>query len=98
MSTQNHTIGPWVYSPAVACVFVEAPHKHCPQICTLPAFAPENTTNGALIAAAPELLEALEDAAFILRMAGKIAGPMQDSFKRSAEDAAKVIAKAQGKP
>jgi uncharacterized protein Yka (UPF0111/DUF47 family) len=49
-----------------------------------------------LIASAPELLEALEDAAFLMRMAAKIAGPMQDSFKRSAEDAAKAISKAEG--
>ena len=44
----------------------------------------------------PDLIEALEDAAFLMRMAAKIAGPMQDSFKRSAEDAAKALAKAEG--
>ena len=47
--------------------------------------------------AAPDLLEALEDAAFLMRMAAKIAGPMQDSFKRSAEDAARALAKAEGR-
>lgn len=47
--------------------------------------------------AAPDLLEALEDAAFLMRMAAKIAGPMQDSFKRSAEDSAKALAKAEGR-
>jgi len=57
---------------------------------------PLHLANARLIAAAPDLLEALEDAAFLMRMAAKIAGPMQDSFKRSAEDAAKAISKAEG--
>ena len=47
-----------------------------------------------LFAAAPELLAALEDAEFLLRKAGLIAGPMQDSFKRSATDARAAITKA----
>jgi hypothetical protein len=47
-----------------------------------------------LLAAAPELLAALEDAEFLLRKAGLIAGPMQDSFKRSATDARAAITKA----
>ena len=47
-----------------------------------------------LFASAPELLAALEDAEFLLRKAGLIAGPMQDSFKRSATDARAAIAKA----
>jgi hypothetical protein len=58
MSAQ-HTPGPWIYSPAVACVFAQEEKKHCPQICSFPAFAPENTANGTLIALAPELLDAL---------------------------------------
>lgn len=59
MKHTQHTPGPWVYSPAVACVFVEQDRIHCPQICTLPAFTPENTVNGCLIAAAPDMLAAL---------------------------------------
>ena len=47
-----------------------------------------------LFSSAPELLAALEDAEFLLRKAGLIAGPMQDSFKRSATDARAAIAKA----
>jgi hypothetical protein len=43
-----------------------------------------------------ELLAALEDAEFLLRKAGQFPGPMQDSFKRSAEDARQAIAKAKG--
>jgi hypothetical protein len=47
-----------------------------------------------LIAAAPELLEALRDAEFLLRKAGLMAGPMRDSFNRSASDARAAIEKA----
>ena len=52
--------------------------------------------NAKLFAAAPDLLDALEDAEFLLRKAGNIPGPMQDSFKRSASDARAAIAKARG--
>lgn len=41
-----------------------------------------------------ELLALLEDAEFLMRQAGKIAGPMQDSFNRVAEDARAAMAKA----
>lgn len=50
--------------------------------------------NARLIAAAPELLAALEDAEFLLRKAGLIAGAMQDSFNRLAADARTAITKA----
>ena len=43
-----------------------------------------------------QLVAALEDAEFLMRQAGKIPGPMQDSFRRSAEDARAAIAKATG--
>jgi len=56
----------------------------------------EGMHNARLIAAAPELLEALEDAEFLLRKLGQKAGPMRDSCKRSAEDARAAIAKAKG--
>ena len=49
-----------------------------------------------LIAAAPELLEALKDAELLLRKAGLMAGPMRDGFNRSASDARDAIAKAEG--
>ena len=58
--------------------------------------AHEADCNAALIAAAPELLSALVDAEFLMRQAGKIPGPMQDSFNRSAEDACAAINKAKG--
>ena len=44
-----------------------------------------------------DLLAALEDAEFLLRKAGLMAGPMRDSFNRSASDARAAIAKAMGK-
>ena len=50
--------------------------------------------NARLIAAAPELLAAVEDAEFLLRKLGQLAGPMQDSCNRSAEDARAAIRKA----
>jgi len=57
----------------------------------------KHLANARLIAAAPELLAALEDAEFLLRKAGLMAGPMRDSFNRSASDARAAIAKATGK-
>lgn len=56
----------------------------------------EAWANARLISAAPDLLDALEDAEFLLIKAGNIPGPMQDSFKRSANDARSAIAKARG--
>jgi hypothetical protein len=100
--THTHTPGNWFAdicknNSSLSSVhsFGEIPELMRPwnvAICT----GPQAHANARLIAAAPDLLEALEDAAFLMRMAAKIAGPMQDSFKRSAEDAAKAIAKAEG--
>ena len=56
----------------------------------------EALKNARLIAAAPEMLEALKDAEFLLRKAGLMAGTMRDSFNRSASDAREAIAKAEG--
>ncbi len=53
--------------------------------------------NARLISSSPDLLAALEDAVFLLRKAGLMAGPMRDSFNRSASDARAAIAKATGK-
>lgn len=50
--------------------------------------------NARLIASAPDLLSALKDAEFLLRKAGLMAGPMRDSFNRSASDARDAIVKA----
>lgn len=56
----------------------------------------ERLANANLIAAAPELLEALIDAEFLLRKLGQVAGPMQDSLRRCASEARAAIAKATG--
>lgn len=61
--------------------------------------ADESTANAHLIASAPELLEALKDAEFLLRQLSinwKEAARMVDSCKRSASDARAAIAKAEG--
>ena len=63
---------------------------------------PPETPAACMIAAAPamlaalEMLAALKDAEFLLRKAGLMAGPMRDSFNRSAGDAREAIAKAEG--
>jgi hypothetical protein len=91
----KHTPGPWIYrhgaiygnqgliKPFIVAVDDEYNDE-------------ETNANSQLIAAAPELLEALIDAEFLLRKAAQVAGPMQDSFRRSAEDAKVAIAKATG--
>jgi len=98
-NTQKHTQGPWGRNIAPAWkypVIFAGRNTHVAKIITDELPESEQEANAHLIAAAPDLLQALEDAAFLMRMAAKIAGPMQDSFKRSAEDAAKALAKAEG--
>jgi hypothetical protein len=59
----------------------------------------EQEANARLIAAAPELFEALEDAEFLLRMLAERPedlGAMRDSLKRCGDDARAALAKAKG--
>ena len=42
------------------------------------------------------LIAALEDAEFLMRKAGQLAGPMQDSFNRSSADARATLAQVKG--
>ena len=44
-----------------------------------------------LTALEEDLIEILRDAEFLMRKAAQVSGPMQDSFKRCAEDARSVI-------
>ena len=104
MKTQ-HTPGPW----AVGCpdgkthYIMVGGHT---EIANLPHCRAESSyaiedgferrANADLIAAAPDLLAALEDSEFLLRKAAQVSGPIQDSFRRSAEDARAAIAKARG--
>lgn len=96
MKTHTHTPGPWRIDSKTRFGDYTIAAGDSVKTCEFIAKT-QNEANANLIAAAPDLLEALEDAAFLMRMAAKIAGPMQDSFKRSAEDAAKALAKAEGR-
>lgn len=93
--TRTHTPGPWHITDEGSQIVIQtfAPHP----IGTLARVYRTDKrahSDARLIAAAPDLLAALEDAEFLLRKAGLIAGPMRDSFNRSASDARDAIAKA----
>jgi len=87
-NTHTHTPGPWRKSKISPHIY--GPENEYLAIC-------ENPLNALLVAAAPDMLEALKDAEFLLRKAGIMAGPMKDSFNRSASDARAAIAKAEGR-
>ena len=89
--THTHTPAPWKIHTEKGKIGILT-ENNVDHLATCYGFRKEQ--NARLIAAAPELLAALEDAEFLLRKAGLIAGPMQDSFKRSATDARAAIAKA----
>ena len=95
MQTQ-HTPSPWYWAdnvpdfPPRYCIIVDADGF------TIADPSPMGEANARLIAAAPMLLEALQDAEFLLRKAGQLSGAMQDSFNRSAADARAAIQKATG--
>lgn len=98
----NHTPGPWIAGPVFAkqegrAIFFTdetLPGKWQKRLDDKSGVFSD--ANARLIAAAPDLLQCLEDAEFLMRKAAQIAGPMQDSFRRSAEDARAAIAKAKG--
>ena len=103
MSKTNYTPAPWnvqdntaepygqltvdsaAYGAVAICYTMEKGETVAPAECV---------QNARLISAAPDLLEALQDAEFLLRKAGQLAGAMQDSFNRSAADARAAIQKA----
>ena len=107
----SHTKGPWKTQELPSPVFGrDGSHvdntvgvysdNSARTICKIGGLLDKNTNaNARLITAAPELLEALEDAEFIMR---KLAihphdGPMfRDTLKRSVEMATAAIAKARG--
>ena len=95
----NHTPGPWRIDKNDN---PRNPGYHCRGDCNGQAFEVVFSTpdirqaDARLVAAAPELLSALKDAEFLLRKSGQIAGPMQDSYNRSAADARTAIAHAEG--
>jgi hypothetical protein len=95
----QHTPGPWKAispHPGQWAICKESHQKHLESwtVAYVRDFQKQDEANAQLIAAAPELLEALRDAEFLLRKAGQLAGPMQDSYNRSAADARAAIAKA----
>jgi len=98
-STAGHTPGPWTITP---CASHDGLGAHAFDIEvdgeTLAHVYPSQDMEASarLIAAAPELFEALKDAEFLLRQVGnnwKEAAAMVDSFKRSAADARAILAK-----
>lgn len=101
-SNATHTPGPWKvfydyqYGKAVKTAYISTDDTSIPVATTDGVNECGVLASAQLIAAAPDLLAALCDAEFLMRQAGKIAGPMQDSFNRSADDARQAIAKAKG--
>jgi hypothetical protein len=90
----SHTPGTWYAKDGQ--IYPEETGK---TLAVIPYFDPsdkEAEANAQLISTAPDLLEALEDAEFLLRQFSAFPGPMQDSAKRSAADARAAIAKAKG--
>jgi hypothetical protein len=97
MSKQNHTPAPWyVLSEGVTDAAIGYRAIIDADGYTVCNPSPMGEANARLIAAAPMLLEALQDAEFLLRKAGQLSGAMQDSFNRSAADARAAIQKATG--
>lgn len=92
--THTHTPGPW---DRIGCDIYSGEIKIARFIDISWERMLENEANMNLISSAPDLLAALEDAEFLLRKAGLMAGPMRDSFNRSASGARAAIAKAMGK-
>ena len=93
----THTQGPWHITDEGGQIVIQTFSNH-PTGTLARIYRMDELANSDahLVSAAPELLDALEDAEFLLRKAGNIPGPMQDSFKRSASDARAAIAKARG--
>ena len=99
--TTKHTPGPWIADGSNIKLTgketrivanVSDPHRPTQQ-------TDVNIANANLIAAAPDLLEALEDAEFIMRQLAKHpqeVASMLDTLKRSSKDARAAIAKAKG--
>jgi len=106
----QHTPGPWGIAMAEHTLDDTLSHIHVHQLVDGSAAGPlvamaarfgaaDGWTNARLIAAAPELLEALGDAEFLMRKVAinpKEAHAMADSLHRSAQAARTTIAKATG--
>jgi len=93
---QERTAGPW----KIADDLQEHYHVVVSETCHCGVARSEDYEDAEFIVQAcnsfDALVSALEDAEFLMRQAGKIAGPMQDSFNRSAADARAALAKAKG--
>lgn len=94
MTQTQHTPGPWQYWPSIGQVNRPGDPN---QICNIPPNgdkkpADENDANARLIAAAPELLEALE---MVVNIATHPKATKAD-IKRIAEEARAALAKAKG--
>jgi hypothetical protein len=98
-TNHKHTPGPWSYDETsrnvVSLTAITVGNR---AICH-PLYSWDEEANTRLIAAAPDLLTALEDAEFLLRKLAAHPGDilaMRDSLIRSAQDARTAIAKAKG--
>jgi hypothetical protein len=96
MTTRTHTPGPWTLQAGRSIVTSSGSFYlsyGTEKGSGKPLFRDfcELDRNAQLCAAAPDLLAALQDAEFLLRKAGQLAGPRQDSFNRSAADARAAI-------
>lgn len=95
MSAAKHTPGPW-FVDGVRFVRQEPAPRHV--ICRLPTT--RNEGDARLIAAAPDLLEALQDLTLNVNEAmstgGWVPTPLQSSFWAAMSDSLAAIAKATG--
>lgn len=95
MATEQHTTGPWTVKKAFGSITVETPSGR--SICDIVGDMPIDEANARLIAAAPELLEALESITELLQNAiAADDGHSADELGQCENLASQLIKKAKG--